>query len=43
MNSCEFGKPSANGQPECLLFSVPAAQLPPISGGQTFIAYDVGC
>ncbi|PTB41685.1 hypothetical protein M441DRAFT_46809 [Trichoderma asperellum CBS 433.97] len=41
--SCEFGKQTANGPRECLLFSVPAAQLPPLSNGQTFMAFDAGC
>ncbi|EHK23088.1 uncharacterized protein TRIVIDRAFT_222348 [Trichoderma virens Gv29-8] len=41
--SCEFGIPSANSPKECLLFSVPAAQLPPPTKGQTFVAFDIGC
>ncbi|KAL6901442.1 hypothetical protein GGI43DRAFT_403038 [Trichoderma evansii] len=41
--SCEFGTQVANGPKECLLFNVPASQLPPPSNGQTFVAFDTGC
>ncbi|KAL0943264.1 uncharacterized protein CTRU02_201150 [Colletotrichum truncatum] len=39
----EFGKPSANEPVQCLLFNVPASQLPPPTDGQTFVAFDTGC
>ncbi|KAL6904883.1 hypothetical protein GGI43DRAFT_432201 [Trichoderma evansii] len=41
--SCEFGTKSANGAKQCMLFKVPAAQLPPPSNGQSLVAFDTGC
>ncbi|WYZ45662.1 hypothetical protein EsH8_VIII_000978 [Colletotrichum jinshuiense] len=41
--SIEFGKPSANEPVQCRLFNTAASSLPPVTNGQTFVAFDVGC
>lgn len=43
LHRIEFGKTSADGQNECLLFTLAAAQLPALTQGQRLRAYDVGC
>ncbi|KAF6835645.1 hypothetical protein CMUS01_05695 [Colletotrichum musicola] len=39
----EFGKASADEPDQCLLFSVPASQLPAPTSGQTLIVFDASC
>ncbi|KAH6645058.1 hypothetical protein BKA67DRAFT_664901 [Truncatella angustata] len=39
----EFGKTSANGANQCLLFSVAASELPTPTSGQSLVVYDAAC
>ncbi|KAF6802260.1 hypothetical protein CSOJ01_11721 [Colletotrichum sojae] len=39
----EFGKASADGPDQCLLYSVPASQLPAPTSGQTLVVFDASC
>ncbi|ORY61745.1 uncharacterized protein BCR38DRAFT_487483 [Pseudomassariella vexata] len=41
--SIEFGTFNAGEAKQCRLFNVAAAQLPPPTNGQSFVAFDVGC
>jgi len=41
--SWEFGKPTAGAAQQCILFSIPAAQLPPAATGGSIVAFDIGC
>ncbi|ORY60265.1 uncharacterized protein BCR38DRAFT_345152 [Pseudomassariella vexata] len=41
--SVEFGKFNAGEAQQCRLFNVAAAQLPPPTAGQSFVAFDIAC